>query len=133
MHFTQPNEQTSDRSLDHRSNIFSMGALVHEMGTGRRPFEGNSSTGLVSAILRDSPPSVTDVRAELPSELARIVHRCLKQDPRQRVQIARDVSNEFRHLSRQTSQKAATAIGATATTAAIVWRAPMQAIVTAVR
>ena len=97
-------EQTSGRPLDHRTDIFSMGVLLHEMATGRRPFEGTSSAELVSAILRDTPPSITDVRPDLPSDLARIVRRCLEKDPRYRVQTARDVSNEFRDLSRQTSQ-----------------------------
>ncbi len=111
-------EQTSGRPLDHRTDIFSMGVLLHEMATGRRPFDGNSSAELVSAILRDTPPSVTDVRPELPSDLARIVRRCLEKDPRHRVQTARDVSNEFRDLSRQTSQRAPTPITSTARTGA---------------
>ena len=93
-------EQTSGRPLDHRTDIFSLGVLLHEMATGRRPFEGSSSAELVSAILRDTPPSVTDVRPDLPSDLARIVRRCLEKDPRHRLQTARDVSNEFRDLAR---------------------------------
>ena len=97
-------EQTSGRPLDHRTDIFSMGVLLHEMATGRRPFEGTSPAELVSSILRDNPPSVTDVRPELPSDLARIVRRCLEKDPRHRLQTARDVSNEFRDLVRTTSR-----------------------------
>jgi TolB-like protein/Flp pilus assembly protein TadD len=93
-------EQTSGRPLDHRTDIFSLGVLLHEMATGRRPFEGNSSAELASAILRDSPPSVTAIRPDLPSDLARIIRRCLEKDPRHRVQTARDVSNEFRDLVR---------------------------------
>src|ERR1019366_6557680 len=98
-------EQTSGRPIDHRTDIFSLGVVLHEMATGRRPFEGTSSAELVSAILRDTPPPVTDVRSDLPSDLARIIRRCLEKDPRHRVQTARDVSNEFRDLERQTSQK----------------------------
>jgi TolB-like protein/Tfp pilus assembly protein PilF len=98
-------EQTAGRPLDHRTDIFSLGVVLHEMATGRRPFEGNSSAELISAILRDNPPSITDARPDLPSDLARIVRRCLEKDPRHRVQTARDVSNEFRDLARQTSQK----------------------------
>ena len=93
-------EQTSGRTLDHRTDIFSLGVVLHEMSTGRRPFEGTSSAELASAILRDSPPSVTDLRSDLPGDLARIIRRCLEKDPRYRVQTARDVSNEFRDLAR---------------------------------
>jgi TolB-like protein len=102
-------EQASGRPLDHRTDIFSMGVVLHEMATGRRPFDGSSSAELASAILRDTPVSVTDVRPDLPSDLARIVRRCLEKDPRHRVQTARDVSNEFRDLSRQAHQKLAPA------------------------
>src|SRR5271166_5701022 len=102
-------EQTSGRPLDHRTDIFSMGVMLHEMATGRRPFEGTSSAELVSAILRDTPPAITDARPDLPSDLARIVRRCLEKDPRHRLQTARDVSNEFRDLSRQTSEKSTAA------------------------
>ena len=97
-------EQTSGRPLDHRTDIFSLGVLLHEMATGRRPFEGTSSAELVSSILRDTPPSVTDVRPDLPSDLARIVRRCLEKDPRHRLQTARDVSNEFRDMARTASR-----------------------------
>ncbi len=100
-------EQASGRPLDHRTDIFSLGVLLHEIATGRRPFEGSSSAELISAILRDAPPSVTEVRPDLPNDLARIVRRCLEKDPRHRLQTARDVSNEFRDMARQSSQKPA--------------------------
>ena len=93
-------EQISGRPLDHRSDIFSLGVMLHEMATGRRPFEGNSSAELISSILRDQPPSVTDARPDLPSDLSRVIRRCLEKDPRHRVQTARDVSNEFRDMAR---------------------------------
>jgi TolB-like protein len=93
-------EQISGRALDHRTDIFSLGVLLHEMCTGRRPFTGHSSAELTSAILRDDPPSIADSRSDLPSDLARIVRRCLEKDPRYRVQTARDISNEFRDLAR---------------------------------
>ena len=97
-------EQVSGQPLDHRSDIFSFGVVLHEMVTGRRPFEGRSSAELISSILRDTPPSVTDARPELPSDLARVIRRCLEKDPRYRVQTARDVSNEFRDLTRGASR-----------------------------
>src|ERR1019366_2123688 len=107
-------EQISGRPLDYRTDIFSLGVMLHEMATGKRPFAGNSSAELISAILRDTPPSVCEIRSDLPGDLARIVRRCLEKDPRYRIQTARDVSNEFRDLARQSPHKAAPQIPAQA-------------------
>jgi serine/threonine protein kinase/tetratricopeptide (TPR) repeat protein len=111
-------EQVSGRTLNHRTDIFSLGVILHEMATGRRPFEATSSAELVSSILRDSPPLVTEVRADLPGDLARVIRRCLEKDPRRRVQTGRDVSNEFRDMARTTSHPAPTPASATHATPA---------------
>ena len=111
-------EQVSGRKLDHRTDIFSLGVILHEMATGRRPFQGTSSAELVSSILRDNPPLVTDVRADLPGDLARVIRRCLEKDPRHRVQTARDVSNEFRDMTRTASHSAPTPASSTRATPA---------------
>ena len=116
-------EQTSGRPLDHRTDIFSLGIMLHEMATGRRPFDGTSSAELISAILRDTPPSVTDLRSDLPGDLARIVRRCLEKDPRHRLQTARDVSNEFRDMAREIPQKTGPARTSTAHAVAAVGQA----------
>jgi len=93
-------EQLSGRPLDHRTDIFSFGVLLHEMATGCRPFKGSSSAELISSILRDSPPPVSDIRPDLPSDVTRLIRRCLEKEPRYRVQTARDLGNEFRELTR---------------------------------
>ncbi len=71
-------EQVQGRELDRRSDIFSMGVILHEMITGSRPFGGESSADLISSILRDVPESVTDLKVELPHHLGRIVRHCLE-------------------------------------------------------
>jgi serine/threonine-protein kinase len=83
-----------------------LGVVLHEMATGQQPFKGNSSAELISAILRDHPAPIAESRPDLPSDLARIIRRCLEKDPRHRIQTARDVANEFRDLARQTPDKA---------------------------
>jgi serine/threonine-protein kinase len=93
-------EQVQGRPVDHRTDIFSLGVVLYEMTTGRRPFQGHSSAELFASILRDPVPPVSDVRADLPAELARVIRRCLEKDPRHRIQTARDVGNELRDGAR---------------------------------
>jgi len=92
-------EQIAGRAVDHRTDIFSLGILMYEMATGRRPFGGTSLGEMASSTLRDTPQLVTEVRTDLPGELARLIRRCLEKDLRYRVQSARDVANEFRELA----------------------------------
>jgi TolB-like protein/tRNA A-37 threonylcarbamoyl transferase component Bud32/cytochrome c-type biogenesis protein CcmH/NrfG len=92
-------EQIAGRPLDHRSDIFSLGVILYEMSTGRRPFAGTSSAELASAILRDTPPLVTVVRADLPGDLASIIQRCLEKSAADRFQSARDIRNELRGVN----------------------------------
>ena len=84
-------EQVQGGALDHRTDIFSLGVILHEMATGRRPFEGRSSADLLAAILRDAVPPVTASRADLPAHLAHVIRRCLEKDKGQRFQAARDL------------------------------------------
>jgi TolB-like protein len=79
--------------------------MLYEMAIGSRPFHGDSSPALMSAILRDTPPALRDVRPEIPAELGRLVARCLEKDPRDRVQTARDVFNELTQLRRELSSE----------------------------
>ncbi|MFQ5524706.1 MAG: protein kinase [Thermoanaerobaculia bacterium] len=94
-------EQVRGEPVDHRTDIFSLGIVLHEMATGERPFGGGSSADVSSAILREEPRSVTDQRADLPRHLGRIVGHCLVKARDGRYQSAKDVSNELFGLRRE--------------------------------
>jgi len=81
-------EQAEGIPIDHRTDLFSLSVLLYEMATGRRPFHGDSTPSLLSAILRDDPISITHLRPALPSGLAAILERGLAKDRRQRYQDA---------------------------------------------
>lgn len=85
-------EQVQGQPLDPRSDLFSLGIVLHELATGERPFRGGNPAALSSAILRDDPPPITRVDTSLPDGLAAIVLRCLKKDPRDRFQTAGDTA-----------------------------------------
>ena len=87
-------EQVAGRPVDHRTDVFSLGVILYEMSSGRRPFEGGSSAELASAILRDAPRPLRELRADLPDALAGIAQRCLVKEAGgrpQRVHAVRDV------------------------------------------
>jgi len=93
-------EQVRGAELDHRSDIFSFGIILYEMATGKRPFCEASTAELISAILKDAPPPLTEIRIELPRDLGRLVDRCLEKDPDRRIQTAKDVRNELDTMRR---------------------------------
>jgi len=84
-------EQVQGQAVDHRTDIFSLGVILYELATGRRPFQGRSSAEIASAILRDAPASATSIRRDLPASLQRAIEGCLQKDPIARPQSARDV------------------------------------------
>jgi len=93
-------EQAEGKELDRRSDIFSLGVVLYEAATGKRPFQGDTPISTMSAILRDNPPSVTSLKP-LPRHLGRVIHRCLEKNPDKRFQTARDVANELEGLKRE--------------------------------
>ena len=91
-------EQAEGKTVDHRSDIFSIGIILYEMATGQRPFTGETPAGVLSSIIKETPPSVTEVNPALPNLLWRIIRRCLAKDPERRYQSAKDIRNELEEL-----------------------------------
>ena len=82
-------EQAEGRPVTARSDIFSLGAVLYEMLSGRRPFAGHSDLGLITSILRDQPPALRSVRPGVPPDVQAIVDRCLAKNPDARYADAR--------------------------------------------
>ncbi|MBK5256610.1 MAG: protein kinase, partial [Vicinamibacteria bacterium] len=93
-------EQAQGQPVDARSDVFSLGAMLYVMLAGRRPFLGDNQVALLSAILRDHPPTLRSLRADLPKDLEALVHRCLEKD-REKRPSAQELSAELAAIQRR--------------------------------
>ncbi len=94
-------EQLQGDSVDARSDIFSFGVMLYQMATGKRPFLARSQAAMIMAIVVDTPRPATELRAELPVDLDRILERCLEKGPEQRWRSAAELASELRTLKRE--------------------------------
>ena len=85
-------EQLRGKAVDHRSDIFSVGAILYEMLTGRRAFRGETEVDTITAVLREDPPEVNLEEASVPVSFQQVVRHCLEKDPENRFQSARDLA-----------------------------------------
>jgi eukaryotic-like serine/threonine-protein kinase len=92
-------EQVEGKELDGRSDIFSLGAMLYEMLTGRRAFEGKSQLSVASAILEKEPASISIAKPLTPRTLDHVIRRCLAKDPDERWQTSRDLALELKSIS----------------------------------
>ena len=94
-------EQAEGKKVDGRSDIFSFGALLYEMVTGRRAFQGDSKLSTLSAVLREEPKPASEVVEGLPRELERIIARCLRKRPERRFQTMADLKVALEELKEE--------------------------------
>src|SRR6202142_2400968 len=89
---------------DARTDIFAFGAVVYEMATGRKAFEGKTSASVMAKILEVDPPLMASLQPMTPPALDRVVKRCLAKEPDERWQSANDLTNELKWIAESGSQ-----------------------------
>ncbi|HUP47633.1 MAG TPA: protein kinase, partial [Thermoanaerobaculia bacterium] len=92
-------EQLEGGEVDHRTDLFAFGALLYEMVTGRRAFDGKSKTSVIAAILDREPEPISVVQPLAPPALERVIRMCLAKEPDRRWQSAHDVGAELRWIA----------------------------------
>jgi Tol biopolymer transport system component len=99
-------EQAEGKRVDARSDIFTFGAVLYEMVTGRRAFQRDSQASTLAAILREEPKPVSQVVAETPRELEKVITRCLRKDASRRYQHMDDVKLALEELKEESDSGA---------------------------
>ncbi len=92
-------EQAEGQNVDERSDIFSFGAVLYEMITGRRAFNGASQLSTLASVVHIDPAPMREARDQVPRELERIIERCLRKDPRRRWQNVADLKIALEDVS----------------------------------
>jgi hypothetical protein len=105
-------EQVRGQAVDARSDIFSLGCVLHEMVAGRRTFVRDTSADTIAAILNVEPPELTDIDANVPTELSRAIHHCLEKNAASRFHSARDLAFALRSAPSQSVVRTASVFGA---------------------
>jgi eukaryotic-like serine/threonine-protein kinase len=100
-------EQCRGAAIDARSDLFSFGAVLYEMISGKRAFRGDTTADTISSILKEEPPDLASTGRDVPPMLERIVHHCLEKDQAARFQSARDIAFALEALSSISSSGAA--------------------------
>jgi hypothetical protein len=97
-------EQLEGKEVDARTDIFAFGAVVYEMATGKRAFEGKTQASLIAKILEIDPPPISSLQPMTPPALDRVVKKCLAKEPEKRWQAASDVCDELKWIAESGSQ-----------------------------
>lgn len=102
-------EQLEGHEADARTDIFALGAVLYEMTTGKRAFEGKTKTSLIAAIVKENPRKMGELQPLTPPALEHIVNKCLEKDPEDRWQNAHDIAEELKWISQAGSGEIAVA------------------------
>jgi serine/threonine-protein kinase len=119
VHYMAP-EQALGRDVDERADLFSVGAVLYELATGRRPFAGASPTETLDRVLHAQPEAVTRFNRDAPADLERIIRKCLEKEPERRYQSARELIADLRNLQRDLGRVAR--VGETRISIGRTWR-----------
>ena len=103
-------EQIEGREADARSDIFALGAVLYEMVTGKRAFEGKTAATAMAAVLERDPAPISSMQPTTPPALERLIKTCLAKDPDERWQTAHDVKLQLKQIADGGSQVSAPAI-----------------------
>ena len=121
-------EQARGETVDFRSDQFSLGVVLYEILTGKRPFAGASAAESLAATIRDEPEPVTKIDPKLPALLGWIIQRCLSKDPEERYSSTKDLAKELQNLRAHPSEAVSAKDVAPGKTAPLGRRVPLWAI-----
>jgi Tol biopolymer transport system component len=116
VHYMSP-EQVQGKTVDFRSDIFSFGCILYEAATRQRPFSGDSHVETMHKILHDRPMPIEEFDEAVPNELRRLIRRCLRKSPDQRLQSMKDLALELREIVEEYDELSISGTGAMSSSA----------------
>jgi serine/threonine protein kinase/Tol biopolymer transport system component len=117
-------EQVQGKAVDHRSDIFSFGCILYEAATRKKPFAAETGIETMHKILNEKPVPVEELNDKVPTELRRLVRRCLAKSPDQRVQSVKDLAIELREIAEEYDALSASASSSTQASGAAAAQKP---------